>query len=123
MAIAVKDATETWRDGRFRWAAALLFLLLVAAMAGGAQHQSQIARQHADAQLAERDAWLDKGDMNPHAAAHYGAFVFKPVQPLSAIDPGLDPFSACSCFSKRTSSNWRGTGPSKTRRRRAVSGC
>lgn len=98
LTIAVKDATETWRDGRFRWAAGLLFLLLVAAIAGGVQHQSQIARQHADAQLAERDAWLDKGDMNPHAAAHYGAFVFKPVQPLSAIDPGLDPFLGVFVF-------------------------
>lgn len=98
LAIAVKDATETWRDGRFRWAAALLFLLLIAAIAGGVQHQTQIARQHADAQQAEREAWLDKGDMNPHAAAHYGAFVFKPVQPLSAIDPGLDPFLGVFVF-------------------------
>jgi ABC-2 type transport system permease protein len=98
LTIAVKDATETWRDGRFRWAAGLLFLLLIAAVAGGAQHQAQIAAQHADAQQAERDAWLDKGDMNPHAAAHYGAFVFKPVQPLSAIDPGLDPFLGVFVF-------------------------
>ena len=36
--------------------------------------------------------------MNPHAAAHYGAFVFKPVQPLSAIDPGLDPFVGVFVF-------------------------
>jgi ABC-2 type transport system permease protein len=96
--IAVKDATEIWRDGRFRWAAGLLFLLLIAAVAGGVHNQSQIARQHADAQRAERDVWLDKGDMNPHAAAHYGAFVFKPVQPLSAIDPGLDPFVGVFVF-------------------------
>jgi ABC-2 type transport system permease protein len=98
LAIAVKDATEIWRDGRFRWAAGLLFLLIVAAVAGGVHNQSQIARQHADAQQAERDVWLDKGDMNPHAAAHYGAFVFKPVQPLSAIDPGLDPFVGVFVF-------------------------
>jgi ABC-2 type transport system permease protein len=98
LAIAAKDATETWRDGRFRWAASLLVVLLVAAIAGGVQHQSNVARQHADAQRAERDAWLDKGDMNPHAAAHYGAFVFKPVQPLSAIDPGLDPFLGVFVF-------------------------
>ena len=98
LAIAVKDATEIWRDGRFRWAAGLLLLLLVAAVAGGVHNQSQIARQHADAQQAERDVWLDKGDMNPHAAAHYGAFVFKPVQPLSAIDPGLDPFVGVFVF-------------------------
>jgi ABC-2 type transport system permease protein len=98
MAIAIKDATEIWRDGRFRWAAGLLLFLLVAAVAGGVHNQSQIARQHADAQQAERDVWLDKGDMNPHAAAHYGAFVFKPVQPLSAIDPGLDPFVGVFVF-------------------------
>jgi ABC-2 type transport system permease protein len=98
LTIAVKDATETWRDGRFRWAAGLLLILLVAAVAGGVHNQSQIARQHADAQQAERDVWLDKGDMNPHAAAHYGAFVFKPVQPLSAIDPGLDPFVGVFVF-------------------------
>jgi len=98
LTIAVKDATEIWRDGRFRWAAGLLFLLIIAAVAGGVHNQSQIARQHADAQRAERDVWLDKGDMNPHAAAHYGAFVFKPVQPLSAIDPGLDPFVGVFVF-------------------------
>lgn len=98
LTIAIKDATEIWRDGRFRWAAGLLFFLLIAAVAGGVHNQSQIARQHADAQRAERDVWLDKGDMNPHAAAHYGAFVFKPVQPLSAIDPGLDPFVGVFVF-------------------------
>jgi ABC-2 type transport system permease protein len=98
VAIAVKDATEIWRDGRFRWAAGLLLLLIIAAILGGVHNQSIIARQHADAQQAERDVWLDKGDMNPHAAAHYGAFVFKPVQPLSAIDPGLDPFVGVFVF-------------------------
>jgi ABC-2 type transport system permease protein len=98
LTLAVKDATEIWRDGRFRLAAGLLILLIIAAVAGGVHNQSEIARQHADAQQAERDVWLDKGDMNPHAAAHYGAFVFKPVQPLSAIDPGLDPFVGVFVF-------------------------
>jgi ABC-2 type transport system permease protein len=98
LTIAVKDATEIRRDGRFRWAAGLLLLLVMAAIAGGVHNQSQIARQHADAQRAEREVWLDKGDMNPHAAAHYGAFVFKPVQPLSAIDPGLDPYVGVFVF-------------------------
>jgi len=98
LTVAVKDATEIWRDGRFRWAAGLLILLIVAAVAGGVHNQSEIARQHIDAQQAERDVWLDKGDMNPHAAAHYGAFVFKPVQPLSAIDPGLDPYVGVFVF-------------------------
>ncbi len=96
--IAVKDATETWRDGRFRWLAAAILVLLTAALVGGAAHQAAVAREHADAQRAERDRWLGLDDLNPHAAAHYGTFVFKPVEPLAAVDPGLDPFTGASVF-------------------------
>lgn len=96
--IARKDATETWRDGRFRWAAGALVLMLAVAFASGWSHATTAARARAEAQRAERDMWLDKGPMNPHAAAHYGAFVFKPVSPLSAIDPGLDPYLGAAVF-------------------------
>jgi ABC-2 type transport system permease protein len=96
--IAGKDATEMWRDGRFRWTAGLTLVVLMASMAGGWHYTSGVARQHADAQRIERDLWVEKGEMNPHAAAHYGAFVFKPVEPLSALDPGLDPYVGVSVF-------------------------
>lgn len=96
--IALKDATEMRRDGRFRWTAGLTLVILAASFAGGWHYTTTVARQHADAQRIERELWLDKGDMNPHAAAHYGSFVFKPVEPLSALDPGLDPYVGVSMF-------------------------
>jgi ABC-2 type transport system permease protein len=96
--IAVKDATEMWRDGRLRWTTGLTLVVLATSIAGGWHYAAGVARQHADAQRIERELWLDKGDMNPHAAAHYGSFVFKPVEPLSALDPGLDPYVGVSVF-------------------------
>lgn len=97
-AIAAKDSREIFRDGRFRWASAVLAVLLVVATVSGWAHTRDTWRLHADARAAERDVSLEKGEMNPHAAAHYGAFVFKPVEPLAAIDPGLTPFVGVTLF-------------------------
>jgi ABC-2 type transport system permease protein len=96
--IARKDATATWRDGRFRLASLLLVTLLGAAFATGWSHAATSSRAREEARRAERDMQLQKGAMNPHAAAHYGAFVFKPVAPLSAVDPGITPFVGQSIF-------------------------
>lgn len=96
--IAAKDARELWRDGRFRWFALALAGVLVAAGVTGWVQTASTARLHREAQAAERALGLERGEMNPHAAAHYGAFVFKPVEPLSAIDPGLDPYVGVAIF-------------------------
>jgi ABC-2 type transport system permease protein len=96
--IARKDATATWRDGRFRLASLLLVAILGAAFVTGWSHAATAARVREEARRAERDMQLGKGAMNPHAAAHYGAFVFKPVAPLSAVDPGITPFVGQSIF-------------------------
>jgi ABC-2 type transport system permease protein len=121
--IARKDAIATWRDGRFRLASVLLVAILAAAFATGWSHASAAARVREEARRAERDMQLGKGAMNPHAAAHYGAFVFKPVAPLSAVDPGITPFVGQSIFLEAhvqdlaryqpadDSSAFRGAGP------------
>jgi ABC-2 type transport system permease protein len=96
--IALKDLRELWRDGRIVWAAVTLALILLVAAGTGYVHTAAALRQHREAEAAERLASLDRGDMNPHAAAHYGAFVFKPIEPLAALDPGIDPFVGVSLF-------------------------
>jgi ABC-2 type transport system permease protein len=96
--LAIKDARLMWRDGRFRWTGVLLLLILVLSLLAGWSHTVSVARLHAEAQRLERQLSLDKGEMNPHAAAHYGAFVFKPIEPLSAVDPGVDPYVGVSVF-------------------------
>jgi ABC-2 type transport system permease protein len=96
--IAAKEVLEMVRDRRFAWSAAVLFILLAGSLAAGWRHFADISAQHEQARQLQRELWLDKGEMNPHGAAHYGAFAFKPTAELSAVDPGLDPFVGVSVF-------------------------
>lgn len=96
--IAVKDATDMWRDGRFRWSAGVLLAILSTSFLTGWSHAATTARLHREAQDVERQLSLDKGEMNPHAAAHYGAFVFKPIEPLTGFDPGIEPYVGVAVF-------------------------
>ncbi len=90
--IACKEFRDTWRDGRFRWAAAIVLVLLgVSFLLARQQVQHLREERHAAADM-ERDNWLNQGQKNAHAATHYGVYVFKPVAPLSVFDRGLQPF-------------------------------
>jgi ABC-2 type transport system permease protein len=90
--IARKEITEMVRDGRFRWAAAIVFGLLAAALLLGWQHRRDVNSQHEAARRATREQWLTQGSKNPHSAAHYGVYAFKPKMPLSLVDRGIDPW-------------------------------
>ena len=36
--------------------------------------------------------WLGQTKKNPHSAAHYGVYAFKPKSPLAIVDTGIDPY-------------------------------
>ena len=90
--IARKEFQDTWRDGRFRWAAAIVLVLLGVAFLLARQQVEHQRKEREDATRMERDNWLNQGKKNAHAAAHYGVYVFKPIAPLSIFDRGLQPF-------------------------------
>jgi ABC-2 type transport system permease protein len=90
--IARKEMTEMVRDGRFRWAAVIVLALLAAALLLGWQHYRDVNAQHEVARRATREQWLNQGSKNPHSAAHYGVYAFKPRMPLSLVDQGVDPW-------------------------------
>ncbi len=93
-----KEMTELFRDGRFRWAGGVVAALLVASLLVGWKHHLEVQAQHETARRAERELWLNKGEMNPHGAAHYGAYAFKPRMPLAAVDRGLDPYVGVASY-------------------------
>ncbi|QNQ09920.1 ABC transporter permease subunit [Sphingomonas alpina] len=41
---------------------------------------------------AERARWVGQGEKDPHSAAHYSIFAFKPSPALAGLDPGVGPF-------------------------------
>jgi ABC-2 type transport system permease protein len=90
--IARKELLDTIRDGRFRLLAALVLAISVVSLAAGWAHYRDVQRQHREAQRATRAQWLDQGQKNPHSAAHYGVYAFKPKNRLSMIDTGIDPY-------------------------------
>ena len=92
MTIAGHEMRNAWRDGRLRAAAFIVLLLLLAAMLSGWSSQQRLAQEHDLARRTEQARWLGQGEKNPHSAAHYGVYAFKPVSALAAIDQGLQPF-------------------------------
>lgn len=87
--IARKELVEMTRDGRFRAAAAIVGVLLLAALLTGLAHQRARNEEVATAAQLDREVWEGQGEKNPHSAAHYGVYAFKPAPPLSLADRGL----------------------------------
>jgi ABC-2 type transport system permease protein len=96
--IARKEFTEMLRDGRFRGAGAIVFTLLAGALLLGWQSHREVSAQHRSAQEATRAQWLKQGKKNPHSAAHYGVYAFKPQVPLTLVDPGTDPYTGVAVW-------------------------
>lgn len=78
--------------GRLRAAAIIVLALLSVALASGWHSAAEIRRLHSEAQRLTREQWLSQGVKNPHSAAHFGIFAFKPKTPLAFFDPGVDPY-------------------------------
>jgi ABC-2 type transport system permease protein len=90
--IAHKELTDILRDGRFRVLAAIVLVLGIGAMAAGWSRYRDVQQQHQEAQQATRAQWLNQPAKNPHSAAHYGMYAFKPKSRLSIVDSGIDPY-------------------------------
>ena len=72
-AIARKEFSEIVRDGRFKWTAGIMALLLLTAMAAGYQKYSAYMDMQGLSQDRSNAQWLNQGDKNPHAGAHLTA--------------------------------------------------
>ncbi|MEM1122911.1 MAG: DUF3526 domain-containing protein, partial [Bacteroidota bacterium] len=62
-------------------------------------------QQHEVAKEDARQEWLGQGERNPHSAAHFGTYAFKPRYPLSLIDNGVDKYTGVSIFLEAHSRN------------------
>ena len=90
--IARKELTEMLRDGRFRVLSLAVLGVSLLSLAVGWRQYVDVARQHREAQAATREQWLKQPPKNPHSAAHYGVYAFKPKSPLAIVDTGVDPY-------------------------------
>jgi ABC-2 type transport system permease protein len=96
--IARKEFVEMLRDGRFRWSAAILLVLLPVSLLTGWRSYATFSILRAEAERSQREQWLGKKVANAHVAAHAGMTVYRPYLPLFAVDKGLDAYLGTSVF-------------------------
>ncbi|MDO6676708.1 DUF3526 domain-containing protein [Tenacibaculum sp. 1_MG-2023] len=96
--IVKKELQEILRDGRFKISTGIVFILLVVALVLTFNQYQHSNQQYVEAQKNERSLWEEQGEKNPHSAAHYGNYVFKPKSPLSLIDQGIEKYTGISIF-------------------------
>ena len=99
---SLRIAREEWRalvgDRAAVFGLALLtVLMLIAAItAWDGQRRANAARAHYQATVNAQ--FKAQPDRHPHRMVHYGQFVFRPVNPLAAFDPGIDGFTGNTLF-------------------------
>jgi ABC-2 type transport system permease protein len=96
--IARKEFTLIWRDGRIKWTAGIIVLMLTVAAATAVERYRDIAAERGAAQALVEEQWQSQGEKNPHAAAHYGIYAFKPVTPLAFFDTGVSNYLGVSIW-------------------------
>jgi ABC-2 type transport system permease protein len=91
-----------WRERRRDWrvwlvlAIGLVLAACAALLASLDLERTRAAR--AAAAEAEAGRWVHQGSKNPHSAAHYGVYVFKPLTTLAALDPGIEHYVGASVW-------------------------
>lgn len=88
-AVVQKELKTYLRSGVFISLAVAIIALVAAAAALSAQRISTFERERVAAQAVDSDVWNSQGARNPHAAAHFARYAFKPVPQLAAFDPGV----------------------------------
>lgn len=86
-------------------AAVLLVLLTLVAVMSSWAHQRGVAELRARHAQAAEQAFDQQPDRHPHRMVHYGHFIFRPLGPLAAFDPGVDAFAGNSMFLEGHSQN------------------
>ncbi len=96
--IAKQEFQSSFREGRFRTAALFLIVVFLLAILGAYDYYTSMKKQHIEATATARSQWENQKDKNPHSAAHYGTYVFKPIYPLSYFDRGVDAYTGNTLF-------------------------
>ncbi|WAS91864.1 DUF3526 domain-containing protein [Nannocystis punicea] len=84
------ELRSAWRDGRILTVVVLTLGLLAVAVIVGATNVRALQAQREEAAALERANWLEQGPKNPHGAAHFGQYAFKPISGLALFDRGVD---------------------------------
>ena len=96
--ISKKEFTSQFRDKRFKIVGGIIVFMLTVALLGGFNSYEVVKKERLAAQKEARETWLNQGEKNPHSAAHYGSFAFRPKSALSFFDFGVDSYVGTNVY-------------------------
>lgn len=97
-AVVRKELKTLSRSGVFLSLACAILALLVAASALSAQRLSTLERERHAAEHIDDEVWEGQGVRNPHSAAHFARYAFKPIGSLAAFDPGITDYAGLAVW-------------------------
>lgn len=96
--VVAKEYAELRHSPRLRWSLLVLYALFAVALLTGYRYYTRTQAARQAAATASFQQWLEQGPKNPHSAAHYGFYVFKPVPLLAVLDKGLDDYLGSNVY-------------------------
>ena len=88
--IIINEWKNLIRDRLFFYSTIFFVLSLSLVVWMGILQQENQQQSQSEAQKHVRKQWENLEAMNPHRAAHYGSFAFKPLNILNAMDGGIN---------------------------------
>lgn len=97
-AIANKERILLGRDRLLRMLLLVTVVLVVASALTGLQRESVFDKEKAAALETDKAVWMNQGERNPHSAAHFSRYAFRPASPLALLDPGTSDFAGLAIW-------------------------
>lgn len=93
--IAKKEVVSAFKNRTFIFLLVTIWLLIATAIIGGQKDLRLYQQERSQAkQLFQKE--LAEQERDPHAAAHFGTYLFKPLTRLSLYDPGVNNYTGSS---------------------------
>ena len=96
--ILKKELRTYFRSGIFITLAIAIIALIIAAATLSSQRISAFERERTAAEFVDKDVWVNQGERNPHAAAHFARYAFKPLTEFATFDPGITDHSGMALW-------------------------
>ena len=97
-AVIAKELRTFSRSGVFLALSCAIFTLIIAASLLSAQRLATFERERDMAEHIDEQVWESQGARNPHAAAHFSRYAFKPIPNLAAFDPGITDYAGLAVW-------------------------
>lgn len=97
-AVASQTLRLWWREGRLPVVLVLMGLLGVLSTILSIQRAAESERDRIAAEATDRETFANQGERNPHSVAHFSRFAFRPLAPISALDPGIGPYAGVAIW-------------------------